>query len=134
MFLHFHQDRYTLLNIWFIQQVLMRFLPIYDYVLISWTNLNLIKFVFLSCGFAIGSLLCVYYFADVLSFLSWKRTNEWCSIIPYFKTNSSFDPWLKQREIQDSTQFSDIFQHFWKSSYYGGMDCEIWYPRNDFYS
>ena len=32
---------------------------------ISWTNLDLIKFVFVSCGFAIGSLLCVCSFADV---------------------------------------------------------------------
>ena len=132
--LHFNQASHTLLHIGFIKLVWVRFLPIYDHVFISWTNLDLIKFVFVSCGFAIGSLLCVCSFADVSPFLSWKRTSEWCSIIPYFKTDSSFNPWLKQREIQDSPRFSDIFQHFWKSSYCGGMDCEIWYPRNDFYS
>ena len=48
--LHFNQASYTLLHIWFIQLVWVRFLPVYDYVLISWTNLDLIKFVFVSCA------------------------------------------------------------------------------------
>ena len=132
--LHFNLASHTFLHFGFIQLVWVRFLPIYDYVLILWTNLDLIKFVFVPCGFAIGFLLCVCSFADVSPFLSWKRTSEWCSIIPCFKTNSSFDLWLKQQEIQDSPWFSDIFQHFWKSSNYDGTDCEIWYPGKDFYS
>ena len=134
IFLHFNQASLTLLHIWFIQHVWVKFLPIYHYVLISWTNLDLIKLMFLSCGFALGFLLCVYFFADVSSFLSWKRTRDWCSIIPCFKTYLSFVPWLKQWEIQDSTRFSDFLQHFWKSSYCGGTDPEIWYPGNNFYS
>ena len=42
-------------------------------VFISWTNLELIKFMFVSCGFAFGSLLCVCSFADVLTLLLRKR-------------------------------------------------------------
>ena len=95
IFLHFNQASYTLLHIWFIQHVWVKFLPIYDYVLSSWTNMDLIKFVFVFCGFAIGSLLCVYSFADVSPFLSWKRTSDWCSIISYFKTDPSFVQWFK---------------------------------------
>ena len=45
----------------------------YQCVLISWTNLDLIKFMFVSCGFALGSLLCVCTFVDVSPFLSRKR-------------------------------------------------------------
>ena len=37
----------------------------YQCVLISWTNLDLVKFMFVSCDFALGSLLCVCSFADV---------------------------------------------------------------------
>ena len=37
---------------------------------ILWTNLVLIKFVFLLCVFALIALFFVFVFADVLSFLS----------------------------------------------------------------
>ena len=43
-------------------------------MLISGTNLDLIKFMFVSCDFALGSLLCVCSFADVSSFLTGKES------------------------------------------------------------
>ena len=103
----------------------MIFLPNYHWVLISWTSLDLIKFVFMRWCFALGSLLCVCSFIDVSLFLLWKRTRHWCSIIPCFKTKPTFVSWLKQWEIQDSLWFSDFLQHFRRSSYCGGTDCEI---------
>ena len=62
----------------------------YQCALISLTNLDLIKLMFVYCAFALGSLLCVYSFADVSTFLSRKRTCDWCSIISCFETDSPF--------------------------------------------
>ena len=76
MFMYFIQTSYTLLLSWSIQHAWVISLPNYHCVLISWTNLNLIKLVFMYWCFALGSLLRVCSFADVSSFLSWKRTRD----------------------------------------------------------
>ena len=89
----------NLLLTWFMYCGWMISLSKYQCALISLTNLDLIKLMFLSCGSALGSLLCVCSFADVSTFLSRKRACDWYSIIPCFKTDSLFISRLKQWEI-----------------------------------
>ena len=71
------------------------------------TNLNLIKLMFVSCSVALRSLLCVCSLADVSPFLSRKRDCNWCSIIPHFKTDLLFVSRLKKWKIQDSSWFAN---------------------------
>ena len=66
----------NLLLIWFMYCGWVISLSKYQYALISLTNLDLIKLMFVSCGSAPGSLLCICSFADVSMFLSRKRACE----------------------------------------------------------
>ena len=99
----------TLLLTWFVYCGWVISHSSYQCVLISLTNLDLIKLMFVYCGSTLGSLLCVCSFADVLTFLSRKRACDWCSIISYFVTDSPFISRLKQWEIQNSSWFTNTF-------------------------
>ena len=123
----------NLLLTWFMYCGWVISLSKYHCALISLTKLYLIKLMFVSCGSALGSQLCVCSFVDVSTFLSRKRAYDWCSIIPCFKTDSLLISRLKQWEIQDSFRFTNTFQHFLESSYCGGTSGQIWYLRNYIY-
>ena len=89
----------NLLVTWFMYYGGVISLSKYQYALISLTNFDLIKLMFVSRGSALGSLLCVCSFADVSTFLLRKKACDWYSIIPDFKPNSPFVSRLKQGEI-----------------------------------
>ena len=80
-------------------------------MLISWTNLDLIKFMFVSCGFALGYLLCVCSFANVSPFIMRKKaydvpsspSSKWTQHLSQDSNNERF------RTPLDSQTFSSIF-------------------------
>ena len=118
---------------WFTDYGWLIFLSAYKCALISLTNLDLTKLMFVSCGFALGSLLCVCSFADFSTLLSRKRAYNWCSIIPCFKIDSMFISSFKQWEIQNSSWFTNLLKHLWRCSYYCGVSGQIWYLENNIY-
>ena len=69
--------------------------------------------MFVSCGFALGSLLCICFFADVSPFLSRKRACDWCSIIPISKRTRRLSQDSNSERFRtpfNSQTFSSIFE------------------------
>ena len=70
-------------------------------------------FMFVSCGFALGSLLCVCYFVDVSSFLLRKRACNWYSSSPISKRtwhSSQASNSERFRIPLDSQTYSSFFE------------------------